>query len=207
MNSLYQTFCMFGDQIKLNQRFNSEKFINWTETNFKYVKYNPRKEVNRWGLSLTSLNGDVDGIPDLDSLREYNKENNTTLKESDFNVFTPVIEYPDIKEIIEPWKKDLFRSHILKLGSGGFFPPHRDIYYQNSESFRLIAPLKHTSNGVYFILDEKILNWQLGSLYYVNTAKSHSLFNATFEPSYWLVLNVRLNSSSMDNVLKNMAII
>ena len=205
VTSLYQTFSMFGDQIQLKQRINSNQFVDWTESNFEYVRYNPRKDINRWGLSLTSLHGGLDGIPDLDSLREYNKENNTGIRESDFSVQTPVMEHPGIKEMVAPWENDIFRSHVLKLGPGGFFPPHRDIYQQYPESFRLIAPLKNTSQGSYFILDEKILHWDVGSLYYINTAKSHTLFNATMRPSYWLVLNVGLNPKSVDNVLKNFA--
>ncbi|MBX3032387.1 MAG: hypothetical protein KF865_00555 [Bdellovibrionaceae bacterium] len=34
--------------------------------------YNPRKNIARQGLSLTSLDGGLGGIPDLDSLMEYN---------------------------------------------------------------------------------------------------------------------------------------
>ena len=43
-------------------------FVAWTEENFEYVQYNPRKPINRYGLSVTSLDGGCSCIPDLDSL-------------------------------------------------------------------------------------------------------------------------------------------
>ena len=42
-----------------------------------WKQYNPRKPNNRQGLSITSLDGGLSGVPDLDSLFEYNKQNNT----------------------------------------------------------------------------------------------------------------------------------
>lgn len=200
----HETLSSFGDQIKLNINFDSNKFIDWTEENFNYIKYNPRKDINRWGLSITSLDGGLSGIPDLDSIKEYNKENNTNYKEKDFNVPTVVLKHNSLEKITEPWKDHLFRCHILKLGPGGFFPPHRDIMSPYPSSFRIISPLKNI-DSVFFILDNKILNWTIGSLYYLNTAKSHTLFNASMNFSYWLVLNVSLNEDSVTNVIKNFA--
>lgn len=203
MSELYRSLCTFGDQIKLNSRINSGEFVDWTEEHFEYVRYNPRKENNRYGLSITSLNGNIDGIPDLDSLKEYNKENNTNYKEEDFNVKTPVFyQNPILQNFVHPWQDDLFRSHILKLGPGGFFPPHRDLFSDRIDSFRLISPLKNI-NTAYFILEDKILNWDLGTLYFVNTAKQHTLFNSSFYNSYWLVLNIKLNKNSFYQVLKH----
>lgn len=200
----HERLCSFGDQIKLKLHFDSNKFVDWTEEHFEYVRYNHRKDINRWGLSITSLDGGVSGIPDLDSLKEYNKENSTTYKEDDFNVPTMVLENEDLQKIVQPWEDYLFRCHILKLGTGGFFPPHRDVMSPHPSSFRLISPLT-SLNGVFFILDEKILNWNVGHLYYLNTAKSHTLFNASMRPSYWLVLNVALNEETVTNVIRNFA--
>jgi hypothetical protein len=198
----HETLASYGDQIKLNLSFNSNKFVDWTEEHFKYVRYNPRKDINRWGLSITSLDGGVTGIPDLDSLKEYNKENGTTYNERDFNVPTLVLENEELKRVTDPWKDDLFRSHVLKLGPGGFFPPHRDVMSVRPDSFRIISPLKN-KHGVFFIMDNRILEWTVGSLYYLNTAKSHTLFNASMSPSYWLVLNVSLNENTVTNAIRN----
>ena len=41
-----------------------------------WKKYNPNKLNNRWGLSITSIDGGLSGIPDLTSLRDYEIQNN-----------------------------------------------------------------------------------------------------------------------------------
>ena len=57
-NSLYRDLTTFGSQYPLRLRMkDSSKFIDWTEEQFKYVQYNPRKDYPRQGLSITSLDG------------------------------------------------------------------------------------------------------------------------------------------------------
>lgn len=204
MSIEFLTLATYGDQIELDINLNDHhNYIDWTERNFEYVRYNPRKDIERYGLSLTSLDGGLSGRPDLDSLYEYNKENNTSYTERDFNVFTAAFNYPNLQKIIEPWKNDIFRSHILKLNPGGYFPAHRDSKSAVIDSFRLILPLGNCNPpSVYFIVDGTITNWNLGTLYYINTSKSHTLFNASFNPSYWIVFNIDCNIDTVNNVLQ-----
>ena len=78
MLDLYQNLTAYGTMYETRYTMsNVDKFVDWTEENFDYVRYNPRKEIDRWGLSITSLDGGLSGTPDLDSLPNYNKENNT----------------------------------------------------------------------------------------------------------------------------------
>ena len=74
---MYSRLLTFGDLIPLTINCNVNKLILQTK-NFEYKQYNPRKDIPRFGLSITSLKGELDGI-DLDSLPEYNKENNTNI--------------------------------------------------------------------------------------------------------------------------------
>src|SRR5210317_771029 len=106
----YGHLARFGDMIELEVTTDAELLIGWAN-NFDWVKYNPRKDVNRWGLSVTSLDGGLTGIPDLDSLYEYNKENGTTYSERDFNVPTPVLNN-QIQEILSPWQGHYYRTHF-----------------------------------------------------------------------------------------------
>ena len=198
---LYPYLTVYGIQSELNIKMkNSEKFVDWTEENFKYVRYNPRKPIDRWGLSITSYDGGLSGIPDLDSIGEYCVENNVSLEESDFNIPTEVYKQSrELQKILEPFKGHFYRTHILKLNPGGFFPKHRDLRQTNFNNFRLIIPLK---NPCTFIVEDKILNWDIGTMYFVDTSKVHQLFNATEEPSYWLVLNVNLTEEIFNEVTK-----
>ena len=203
---LYNYLTVYGNMYETTHKLkNARKFVSWTEEHFEYVKYNPRKDINRYGLSITSLDGGLSGRPDLDSLYEYNKENNTNYNERDFTKFTPVYEYEDLKNCIAPIEKDIFRSHILKLNPGGYFPPHRDFYGMNIDSFRIIIPLENMDPPNFtFVIEDKIQQWIMGSLYFVDTAKMHYLFNASFNPTYMIVFNVNLNKNTINFITQNM---
>ena len=215
-NSLYRDLTTFGSQYPLNLRMKDcTKFIDWTEDNFEYVRYNPRKDIERYGLSITSLDGGLSGRPDLDSLPQYNREHNTTWTERDFKVPTPVYEgWPSLQECLAPFKDYIFRTHILKLNSGGYFPPHKDHpdpadFYKSKkvvfDTFRLIMPMKNCAPpGMSFILEDKILNWEQGYLYFIDTARTHYLFNTTETPAYWLVVNVDVNEQTLADVCEYM---
>jgi hypothetical protein len=212
-NIYYNTLTTYGNISKLSYFIeNPNEFVNWTEKNFQYVRYNPRKNIDRWGLSITSLDGGLSGRPDLDSLTDYNYElgNFDTadwIKESDIKVPTPVYNHPEIKKICDLWQPYLYRTHVLKLNPGGFFPPHRDHTNLNLHSFRLIIPLQNcTHPGVSFILDDKILNFEHGYVYFIDTAKVHQLFNATMKPSYWIVMNIETNENTVKKVISNFQI-
>jgi len=200
--TIYQKLSAYGSVYELNIKIKSpDKFVKWTEDNFNYVQYNPRKSNNRQGLSITSLDGGLTGIPDLDSLPEYNKTHNTSYTELDFNIATPVLEHEGLKEAVSPIQQHMFRSHILKLDPGGFFPPHRDLVH-DFDNFRIIVPLQNVNPPqMNFVVDDKIYNWQPGYFYFVDTAKLHYLFNAGSAPSYWIVFNVRTNQESYNSLI------
>lgn len=190
----YRDLSQYGNQVELEVTTDAEKLISWIDT-FEWQKYNPRKDVNRWGLSVTSTDGTFNGI-DLDSLSEYNKEHGTTWGEKDFNVPTPVLN-DQIKELLEPWEGYYYRTHFLKFGPGGFFPPHRDWDYSGGQidTFRLIMPLRNVNPPQFnFILDGQQLHWDVGRMYFLDTLKMHYLFNSSFTDSYWLVVNVGINN-------------
>lgn len=203
---LYNYLTVYGDVYETTFKLDKPKdFIKWSENNFKYVQYNPRKSIQRLGLSITSLNGQLSGIPDLDSLAEYNKENNTNYKERDFAIKTKVYYYPDLEKILHPVEKHIFRSHVIKLLPGGFFPAHRDFSGTQFENYRALIPLDNLNPpSFYFLVDGKIQHWQYGALYFVNTAKCHVLFNASVMPSYVIVLNIDLNIDTVNYLTKNL---
>lgn len=202
---MYQRLACYGDFYKLKPTFaKPSEFVDYTENNFEYVTYNPRKNIPRKGLSITSLDGKLSGKPDLDSILEYNKKNQTRYNETYFDVPTPVYNFPSVKDCFDPIKDCICRTHILRLDPGGYFPPHRDIIWDQFRSFRLIIPLKNMRPpNLTFILDNNILDWETGGIYFVNTAKLHYVFNTYIEPSYMIVVNMKLNQKSIDFVSQN----
>lgn len=203
--SLYQSISSFGDYIPLRKWMDPNKFYRHIER-YEFVRYNKRKDIQRYGLSLTSLDGGLSGVPDLDSLPEYNKENGTGYTEGDFRTFTEVWNTSnDIQDLIGDIAPYLFRSHILKFKPGGYFPIHRDFHRANFDHIRLICPIKNCNfpNNV-FVLDREILhNWEHGRLYFLNTVKEHLLFNSSTRDSYWAVFNVDLNEEVVKFIHRN----
>lgn len=204
--NLYNHLTVFGSFYATTHKMqDTRKFVKWTEEKFQYVRYNPRKEINRYGLSITSLDGGLSGRPDLDSLLEYNRENNTKYTEKDFKIPTPVYYWESLEKILQPIKNYLFRSHILKINPAGYFPPHRDFYGMNVESFRIIIPLMNCNPPNFtFLLEDKILHWEEGCMYFLDTAKMHYLFNTNSEAAYMIVLNIDLNVETVDFVTRNL---
>lgn len=189
----YNSLLSFGDLIPLKLKCDVKKLFDETEE-FVYLKYNPRKDIERYGLSITSLDGSLNGI-DLDSIKEYNKENNTEYDELSFNKFTKVYHASsEIQKIVEPFKNHIGRSHILSLQEGGYFPPHRDlpVYVEQQNSLRILVPLNGCNPpDMYFMYEDKPLHFEHGRAYFLNTNKSHNLFS--FKGSDMIVLNIKTN--------------
>lgn len=199
----------FGDQYKLNRRIDTSKMLDQLKDfEYDWSQYNPRKDINRHGLCVLNERGSVGPGAALDSLYEYNKENGTEIGETDCNIPTELYHKSSelqekIKDII-PW---CCRTHFLKLGSGGFFPTHRDHKFGIQNTFRIIVPIKNCNPPqTFFMIEDKVLNWEEGSFYVINTTKAHTLFNASMDDSIWLVINSIVCRESIDFVCNNLNI-
>lgn len=204
-----ELFACFGDVIELD-------FASWNVTAVQSVldnhpgwkQYNPRKSNKRYGLSVTSLDGQYSGIPDLDSLLEYNKINNTAYHETDFNVRTDLVEQlEDLKCLVNCFYPSLGRCHFLRLDSGGFFPPHRDNGPTiPSQTFRVIVPLGNTSpKEWHWIQEGRLLHMITGKAYAINTTKEHSVFSFV-DNCCMLVLNVIASNQSLNAVTAHLGV-
>jgi hypothetical protein len=162
--------------------------------------YNPAKPgYKRFGLSLTSLDGGLSGVPDLTSLSEYNLKNSTDLHELSFRKLTPVYSAcPALAPLIDPLIPYLGRSHFLRLELGGFFPYHRDSYGLKNSTFRIFIPLYgHSSRDFIFLLGNEKIQMEAGRPYFINTRMEHALFSLD-APSLSLILNVEVCQESVD---------
>lgn len=158
-----------------------------------WKRYNPRKNIDRYGISLTSLDGQETGVPDLDSVSEYNIIHGTKLNDMSFRVTTESYKkLNSISSVVAPLEKYLGRSHIIKLNQGGFFPPHRDAYFSKDECFRIFAPLTGCSDSTFiFLLNGERIYFTPGSLYFINTRIEHSVFSYEND-ALMLILNLEL---------------
>jgi hypothetical protein len=202
---MYSELLTFGDFIKLDYFIECHKLLKEIEP-FEWHKYNPRKPIPRYGLSVTSLNGTRDGI-DLDSLYEYNKENGTDYTELDFKTKTDVYyASEETRKAVAPFDAHISRTHFLKLEAGGYFPAHRDWrHLEQQTSFRVLVPIKNCNpQDMYFMYEGKVLHFQHGFPYFLNTNKEHCLFSLSGN-SIMLVLNVECNKTTLNTVIERMA--
>ena len=210
VNDIYQ----FGDQfeLKTHLRNNNENMHDIIEDlksfNNKWSQYNPRKEINRQGLCVLNDTGVVGPGPALDSLYEYNKEHYTNITETDCNKPTELFYKSKFLQAclsdMLPW---ICRTHFLRLGSGGFFPTHRDHKFGVQNCFRIIAPILNCKYpSFFFLLENKLLDWNYGSFYVINTTKAHTLFNASMDDSIWLIINAIVCKESIDFICNNLMI-
>ncbi len=175
--------------------------ISWpelTEMEFNWVQYNPRKDNKRYGCSITSLDGGDSGRPDLDSLKEYNRENNTKLDETSFKV--PTVHAKPFNYFLS--NADIGRSHYLNLKAGGYFPWHRD-YDKNT--FRVICTVSHCSkNSMVWLEDERLLHLEDHRWYYINTKIQHAVFSFDDQCVFAVfnVLNTNRSISFIENHFK-----
>ena len=145
-----------------------------------WKRYNPKKPNNRWGLSVTSIDGGLHGIPDLTSLRDWELQTGEVIHNHDLNVPTPVWEQcPTLQKILEPWKKWLGRCHFLRMDRGSFFPEHFDINKEDYsyDEVRFVGFVNCTEYNFKWIYDDKIIKGNPGSLWYFNGNKRHSVFS------------------------------
>lgn len=197
---LYSTLTRFGPYYPLELKSKVGSLIKDLEDNFDWVQYNPRKKIDREGLSITSLDGGLSGKPDLDSLYEYYNETGILLNETHFKTKTPVYEY--FKEWLDPIKDYLGRTHVIKLNPGAYFPPHRDNKHSSIETFRLFLPLNYDMQRIFFMLENTKMEFENGKMYFVDTARMHTLFNTSINSFYFVVVNIILSQESVDKTLE-----
>lgn len=195
-----------GDLLEL-QSFDHKKVLTEiSKWNDEWKRYNPRKiNNNRWGLSLTSIDGGLSGIPDLDSMHQYNIEHNTSIDNRDICTLTPVFnESPTIQQMLSPFLPWLTRCHLLKLNAGGFFPEHYDTN-KTIDGFietRMVAFVnncnKHTLK---FLVEDKLLDVSDGELYWINTSKRHSVFSMK-DNCIMIVICLNFDSALFNTILE-----
>ena len=201
MSYLYDSLARYGKVYDLTHRMNPSTFLQATE-NYNWIPYNPRKNLPRWGQSITSLDGEMSGIPDLDSVLEDCIKNKVELHESDFNKKTPLWEHA--KEALEPYSDYLGRTHVIKMDTGGCFPTHRDERNIEVPNFRLFIPIKNCNPPInWFVLDRQVLNFEHGKVYFIDTCLEHTVFT-TNGTSVFIVANIVLCKESVEIVLSNL---
>ena len=201
---MYNDLLSYGDFIQLNNSCNSKELLEEIK-DFAWLKYNPRKNVERYGLSITSEDGKLTG-KDLDSLYELSKETGREYDEDSFTTLTDVYHKSiQIQKLVDPFKPWLCRTHLLNFRKGGYFPPHIDNRgFQGKQFIRLLVPIRKCNPSfLYFMYEEKLLNFNRGYTYFLNTNKKHAIFSFS-DDSTMLVMNLECCKESIEQIQRHM---
>lgn len=206
MSALTNFITHFGNVIELDfPEWNIKKINDIVSKHPGWKPYQAHKAGNnRFGLSVTSLDGGFSGEPDLMSLKEYRAITGKGHTEADFKLRTNVVEFlPELNTLLDFFEPNLGRTHFLRLDRGGFFPPHRDNgFMTNIESFRILVPIMGFGiNDMKWIQEEQVLNLRVGTTYFINTTRSHSLFSFV-DNCLMLVLNVMADDFILEKLVK-----
>ncbi len=210
MNYLTEFVVSYGDIVEMGfPHVDTGKYKNVIENHVGWRQYNTYKNgYNRYGLSITSLDGGYSGVPDLESLSEYYRDTGKLYYDKDFTTRTPLsYEIPEVAELCDFFGEDLCRSHFLRLDKGGFFPPHRDHdWHLPNDVFRIIVPFYNFHPcHMSWIFDGKVVELREGVTYFMNTTKAHSLFSYV-DGCTMLVLNVKATEKTMKKMITKMRI-
>lgn len=206
MSHLTDFITNFGNVIELDfPKWDTRKVTEILLRHPGWKEYQPHKKgYNRYGLSVTSLDGGFTGDPDLYSLPEYRKLFGKSYSESEFKTRTNIVEFlPELNELLDYFEPALGRVHFLKLNKGGFFPPHRDNgLVTDVESYRILVPIHGFGiNDMKWIQEEEVLYLREGTTYFINTTRAHSLFSFV-DNCIMLVLNVMTDKQVLDKMVK-----
>lgn len=207
MSLLTDFIVNFGDVVQLDfKSWDCNKITSILSSHPGWKTYQPHKPgYNRFGLSVTSLNGGFSGDPDLYSLREYQVLHNISYNESHFKARTNLVDFiPELNDFLDFWEPSLGRTHFLRLDKGGFFPPHRDNgALVEVPTFRILVPIHNFGvNDMKWLLEDKVLDLRIGQVYFINTTKIHSVFSFV-DNCIMLVLNVNHSPEILDKMAKH----
>lgn len=203
----WNSLCNLGDYVKLKIPFDEVAVLQGLEQ-FKenWTPYNQKKDTvnNRWGLPITSFDGDVMSNFHLNSFGYMQKYHSVEMKEESFRTPTQVYHaIPALANLVDTFAPDIGRVHLLRVDKGGFFPPHRDFAGVGPEYFRLLAVFGNCTDFNYVqTLNDQIFRPERGHLYFVNFQLNHSVFSFS-DNLYSLILTVKLNKRTHDLIIEH----
>ena len=204
---IWNSLCNMGQTMKLKWKINEHEVLEQLEQ-FKdnWCPYNVKKDThnNRWGLPITSHTGDVMDNYHLNSFGYMQKYHDVEMKEENFTTPTEVYnKVPELAKLVDAFKPDIGRVHLLRVDKGGFFPPHRDFPGVGPEWMRLLMVFgKCKPENFVHMLDGKPVYPDPGYLYFVNFQLDHSVFSFS-DGLYSLILTVKVNQRTHDLIINN----
>jgi len=163
---------------------------------FNWHKYHSSKPIDRYACSITSIDGEDNPGINFEPLYPYNTQHGSNYTEMSFN--KPTIHAKPFHNLLINF--DVGRSHYLRLPPGGYFPWHRDA---DPTSYRLIYTISGCRpQSLVWILDDRVLQLNDNSWYYINTRKKHCLFS--YDTATFAVFNIANDERNQRTLYQHM---
>ncbi|MBX3032388.1 MAG: hypothetical protein KF865_00560 [Bdellovibrionaceae bacterium] len=101
-----------------------------------------------------------------------------------------------LRPLLDHFGPYLGRSHLIRFGKGGHFPPHRDAFGLGMKCFRVLGLCRNCGRDQFVMLmNGERAHLEPGRAYLIETRMDHSVFSFTDDCTI-LVLNVILSDAS-----------
>lgn len=163
--------------------------------------FQPKKDImnDRESILLYGMEGDTPTEPS--GLSQYKNRFGYKPKETEFKYPTIARDKLRCCSDVFDWFGEMGRSFVIRLNAGGFYPRHRDSFMINRDTVRLIAFLNDSREYLEWEVDNTVMSFVPGRVYYVNTARVHRL-SAWRKECDMVVMNV---PKTWENVVKLMS--
>ena len=173
--------------------YNNDIAIDFCKTmQNNFFTYHKGDNKNRFALPIVNVTGKID-----DSSFIIVKDD---LHEMLFTTPTPYYYQSGLDKILDNFREDVGRTHIINVKQGGYFSPHRDgpnFLFPTEETFRLLVCIQHCGqNKMHFVLNNKILSLHDAKIFYINTIQVHSLVSFNND-CFFLLANIRITKKSV----------
>lgn len=121
--------------------------------------------------------------------------------ESEFDTPTEARSKLTVMHDVFDYFDPLGRTFLIRLNSGGFYPTHRDHYYLNRDTFRLIAFLGDPNHCMEWEVDGRKRQILPNKVYYVDTRKEHRLCAWHHSETAMVVMNIKKDWRTMQKLL------
>ena len=196
---------VIGDCVPLTFRINQNEYqknVKIFKENDWFRPFQPKRGItnDRESVLLYGLEGDqpttVTGLSHIEAKLGYMPSEiefkYPTNAYKEFSCIHPVFEY-----------FDMGRSFFIRLNAGGFYPWHRDHFYLQRKTFRLIAFLGNNNDHLHWTINDAPFNALPNTVYYIDTRKAHRL-NASQHKCDMVVMNVKKDWLNVNRMLSHL---
>lgn len=181
-----------GDWFPLRFKLDQDVWLNNLEQMSEWwIPFQPKEGITNDRECVLIYGMEGDSPNSIAGLSEHYERLGRYPFESEFNVPTQARTKLSVMHPVFDYFDPLGRTFLIRLNAGGFYPTHRDQYYLNRDTFRLIAFLGDPNEMLEWEVDGRKRQIFPNTVYYVDTRKEHRLCAWQHSETAMVVMNVK----------------